>query len=84
MVLYSVESGQVQISSGDHFFNQDPGDGIIQFIILLGFLWLMINGNEVASIPELETEYFINYQYHSALVSLKIYLNKLKYLKLTK
>ena len=62
---FSVESGQVQISSGDHFFNQDPGDGDNPVYYSFRFFMVDDQGNEVASIPELETEYFINYQYQA-------------------
>lgn len=61
----SVESGQVQISSGDHFFNQDPGDGDNPVHYSFRFFMVDDQGNEVVSIPELQTEYFINYQYQA-------------------
>lgn len=61
----SVESGQVQTSVGDHFFNQDPGDGVNPVFYSFRFFMVDNEGNEVSSIPELQTEYFISYQYQA-------------------
>ena len=55
----SVESGQVQISSGDHFFNQDPGDGDNPVYYSFRFFMVDDQGNEVAKYScELETGIF--------------------------
>ena len=61
----SVESGQVQTSTGDHFFNQDVGDGENPVFYSFRFFMVDNEGNEVVSIPELDTEYFVSYQYQA-------------------
>ena len=61
----SIESGQVQTSVGDHFFNQDEGDGENPVFYSFRFFMVDNEGNEVVSIPELITEYFVSYQYQT-------------------
>ena len=61
----SVESGQVQNSVGDHFFNQDIGDGENPVFYSFRFFMVDNEGNEVVSVPELDTEYFVSYQYQA-------------------
>tara|TARA_X000000368_G_scaffold416785_1_gene411509 strand:- start:162 stop:914 length:753 start_codon:yes stop_codon:yes gene_type:complete len=61
----SVESGQVQTSVGDHFYNQDVGDGENPVFYSFRFFMVDNEGNEVVSVPELDTEYFVSYQYQA-------------------
>ncbi len=63
----SIQSGETQISSGDHFFNQDPGDGTSPVEYSFRFFMVDQNGDEVVSIPELQTDYRVNYLYSSNL-----------------
>ncbi len=63
----TVQAGETQISTGDHFFNQNPGDGENPVEFSFRFFMVDENGDEVVSIPELQTDYFINYYYSSSL-----------------
>ena len=63
----SIQAGETQISSGDHFFNQDPGDGTSPVEYSFRFFMVDQNGDEVVSIPELQTDYRVNYLYSSNL-----------------
>ncbi len=63
----TIQPGETQISSGDHFFNQNPGDGENPIEYSFRFFMVDENGDEVASIAELETEYYINYYYSPSL-----------------
>ena len=63
----SIQPGETQISSGDHFFNQDPGDGTSPVEYSFRFFMVDQNGDEVVSIPELQTDYRVNYLYSSNL-----------------
>ena len=60
-----IEPGETQTSVGDHFFNQDPGDGTNPVSFQFRFYMVDSEGNEVMSIPELMTDYFITYQYQA-------------------
>ena len=62
-----IESGQVQTSVGDHFYNQDVGDGETPVEYTFRFYMVDANGDEVVSVPELITSYSINYSYSSSL-----------------
>ena len=48
-----IESGQVQTSVGDHFYNQDVGDGETPVEYTFRFYMVDANGDEVVSNPEL-------------------------------
>ena len=48
-----IESGQVQTSVGDHFYNQDVGDGETPVEYTFRFYMVDANGDEVVSVPEL-------------------------------
>ena len=63
----TINPGEVQNSIGDHFYNQDLGDG--QNPISYSFRFFMVdnNGFELMSIPELITSYSVNYFYSSTL-----------------
>ena len=63
----TIQPGETQISTGDHFFNQNPGDGENPIEYSFRFFMVDENGDEVASITELETEYYINYYYSPSL-----------------
>ena len=62
-----IESGQVQTSVGDHFYNQDIGDGETPVEYTFRFYMVDANGDEVVSVPELITSYSVNYSYSSSL-----------------
>ena len=66
----TIESGATQTSIGDHFFNQDPGDGTNPVSFQFRFYMVDLEGNEVISIPELMTDYFVTYQYQAQSFSL--------------
>ena len=67
----TINSGETQTSIGDHFFNQDPGDGINPVSFQFRFYMVDSEGNEVMSIPELMTDYFVTYQYQAQSFSLE-------------
>ena len=67
----TVEPGETQTSVGDHFFNQDPGDGTNPVSFQFRFYMVDSEGNEVMSIPELMTDYFVTYQYQAQSFSLE-------------
>ena len=79
-----IEAGETQTSIGDHFFNQDPGDGTNPVSFQFRFYMVDNDGNEVMSIPELMTDYFVTYQYQAQSFSLtenfsenlQLYLNQ--------
>jgi len=75
----SIEPGETQVSSGDHFFNQDPGDGTNPVEYSFRFYMVDQNGDEVASIPELQTDYRVNYMYSSTLTINEYDSSKLKF-----
>lgn len=62
-----IESGQIQTSVGDHFYNQDLGDGETPVEYTFRFYMVDSNGDEVVSVPELITSYLVNYSYSSSL-----------------
>ena len=62
-----IEPGQTQISAGDHIYNFDVGDGENPVIYTFRFYMSDIDGNELMSIPELQTDYSITYFYSSTL-----------------
>ena len=66
----TIEQGLTQTSVGDHFFNQDPGDGTNPVSFQFRFYMVDSEGNEVFSIPELMTDYFVTYQYQAQSFSL--------------
>ena len=80
----TIEPGETQTSVGDHFFNQDPGDGTNPVSFQFRFYMVDSEGNEVMSIPELMTDYFLTYQYQAQSFSLdenfseniQLYLNQ--------
>ncbi len=80
----TIEPGETQTSVGDHFFNQDPGDGTNPVSFQFRFYMVDSEGNEVMSIPELMTDYFVTYQYQAQSFSLnenfseniQLYLNQ--------
>ena len=80
----TIEPGETQTSFGDHFFNQDPGDGNNPVSFQFRFYMVDSEGNEVMSIPELMTDYFVTYQYQAQSFSLdenfseiiQLYLNQ--------
>ena len=80
----TIEPGETQTSIGDHFFNQDPGDGTNPVSFQFRFYMVDNDGNEVMSIPELMTDYFVTYQYQAQSFSLnenfseniQLYLNQ--------
>lgn len=63
----SVQPGQTQTSNGDHFFNQDPGDGSTPVEYTFRFYMVDQNGDEVVSQAELQTDFSINYYYSASL-----------------
>ena len=67
----TIEPGETQTSVGDHFFNQDPGDGNNPVSFQFRFYMVDSEGNEVMSIPELMTDYFVTYQYQAQSFSLE-------------
>ena len=80
----TIEPGETQTSVGDHFFNQDPGDGTNPVFFQFRFYMVDSEGNEVMSIPELMTNYFVAYEYQAQSFSLdenfseniQLYLNQ--------
>ena len=80
----TIEPGETQTSVGDHFFNQDPGDSNNPVSFQFRFYMVDSEGNEVMSIPELMTDYFVTYQYQAQSFSLdenfseniQLYLNQ--------
>lgn len=66
----TIEPGETQTSVGDHFFNQDSGDGTNPVSFQFRFYMVDSEGNEVFSIPELMTDYFVTYQYQAQSFSL--------------
>jgi hypothetical protein len=80
----TIEPGETQTSVGDHFFNQDPGDGTNPVSFQFRFYMVDDEGNEVMSIPELMTDYFVTYEYQAQSFSLdenfsenlQLYLNQ--------
>ena len=67
----TIEPSETQTSIGDHFFNQDPGDGNNPVSFQFRFYMVDSEGNEVMSIPELMTDYFVTYQYQAQSFSLE-------------
>ena len=63
----TINPNETQSSSGDHFFNQDPGDGSTPVEYTFRFYMVDGDGNEVVSIPELFTELSVGYYYSSTL-----------------
>ena len=63
----TISPGETQVSSGDHFFNQDPGDGNTPVEYSFRFYMVDENGDEVVSIAELITYTHVGYYYSSTL-----------------
>ena len=63
----TIAPNDTQASSGDHFFNEDPGDGSTPVEYTFRFYMVDGDGNEMASIPELFTELSVGYYYSSTL-----------------
>ena len=63
----TIAPNDTQASSGDHFFNEDPGDGSTPVEYTFRFYMVDGDGNEVVSIPELFTELSVGYYYSSTL-----------------
>jgi hypothetical protein len=63
----TIAPNETQSSSGDHFFNEDPGDGSTPVEYTFRFYMVDQDGNEVVSIPELSTELWVGYYYSATL-----------------
>jgi len=63
----TIQPNQTQVSSGDHFFNQDAGDGNNPVEYTFRFYMVDQAGNEIASQAELMTEVYVGYYYSSTL-----------------
>ena len=63
----TIAPNDTQASSGDHFFNEDPGDGSTPVEYTFRFYMVDGDGNEVVSIPELMTQVNVGYYYSSTL-----------------
>ena len=63
----TIAPNETQASSGDHFFNQDPGDGSTPVEYAFRFYMVDQDGNEVVSIAELITYTHVGYYYSSTL-----------------
>ena len=63
----TIAPGETQASSGDHFFNQDPGDGTTPVEYSFRFYMVDQDGNEVVSQAELITYTHVGYYYSSTL-----------------
>ena len=63
----TIAPNDTQASSGDHFFNEDPGDGSTPVEYTFRFYMVDGDGNEVVSQAELMTEVHIGYYYSSTL-----------------
>ena len=63
----TIQPNQTQVSSGDHFFNQDAGDGNNPVEYTFRFYMVDENGDEVVSQAELITEVYVGYYYSSTL-----------------
>jgi len=63
----TIAPNDTQASSGDHFFNQDSGDGSTPVEYAFRFYMVDQDGNEVASQAELITEVHVGYYYSSTL-----------------
>ena len=63
----TIAPGETQASSGDHFYNQDPGDGNTPVEYSFRFYMVDENGDEVVSQAELITYTHVGYYYSSTL-----------------
>ena len=63
----TIAPNDTQASSGDHFFNEDPGDGSTPVEYTFRFYMVDQDGNEVVSQAELMTEVHVGYYYSSTL-----------------
>ena len=63
----TIAPNETQSSSGDHFFNQDPGDGSTPVEYTFRFYMVDGDGNEVVSTAELFTELSVGYYYSATL-----------------
>lgn len=63
----TIAPGETQASSGDHFYNQDPGDGNTPVEYAFRFYMVDENGDEVVSQAELITYTHVGYYYSSTL-----------------
>ncbi len=63
----TIAPNDTQASSGDHFFNEDPGDGSTPVEYTFRFYMVDGDGNEVVSQAELITEVHVGYYYSSTL-----------------
>ena len=63
----TIAPNDTQVSSGDHFFNEDPGDGSTPVEYTFRFYMVDGDGNEVVSQAELMTELSVGYYYSSTL-----------------
>jgi len=63
----TIAPGETQASSGDHFFNQDAGDGNTPVEYSFRFYMVDENGDEVVSQAELITYTHVGYYYSSTL-----------------
>ncbi len=66
-MFVTIAPNETQVSSGDHLFNQDPGDGNTPVEYAFRFYMVDENGDEVVSIAELITEVHVGYYYSSTL-----------------
>tara|TARA_Y200000002_G_C22622137_1_gene638649 strand:- start:324 stop:1067 length:744 start_codon:yes stop_codon:yes gene_type:complete len=75
----TISPGETQTSVGDHIYNLDPGNGENPIEYSFRFFMVDDNGDEVVSIPELQTDYRINYYYSSSLTISEPNINNLNY-----
>ncbi len=66
-MFVTIAPGETQASSGDHFYNQDPGDGNTPVEYSFRFYMVDQDGNEVVSQAELITYTHVGYYYSSTL-----------------
>jgi len=66
-MFVTIAPNETQVSSGDHLFNQDPGDGNTPVEYAFRFYMVDENGDEVVSIAELITYTHVGYYYSSTL-----------------
>ena len=62
-----INPGETQATTGDHFFNSDPGNGTSLIEYTFKFYIADEEGNPVVSQAELITEFRLNYVYNSTM-----------------
>jgi len=63
----TIDPGQTQVSTGDHFYNFDSGDGENPIEYSFRFFMVDENGDEVVSQAELKTDFLVHYYYSASL-----------------